>query len=489
MSGDQARVPTFDELLELVRRLTGRVEQLEREKSAGAAALRRERERNLRLQEENRKLRESNDRLQQAVKRQAAPFSKGKPKPNPRRPGRKPVPDYGAKAFRKPPAKVDETLEAPLPCRCPDCHGEIEFVEVQEQFQEEVTRQPTRRRINVAIGRCRNCKRRVQGRHALQTSDALGAAASQLGPDAQALAVHLNKDLGLSHGKIARFFFHGFGITLSRGGSAQLMLRAAKRSEPSYQSILMAVRKSAVVNPDETGWKVAGLLQWLWTFVTESATAYLIRPSRAFEVAAEVLGEDYSGVLGHDGWSPYDLFSEATHQQCLEHILRRCRQILEVATRGAVRFPRQVKRILQDALLLRDRRDEEEISRHGLSVAIGRLEHRMDRLLTWRRTDPVNERLAKHLDAHRNQLFTFLRHPEVEATNWPAEQAIRPAVVNRKVWGGNRTDAGASAQATLTSVLRTCAQRGRDGIEFLSKTLRARTTRNLPRIFPLPAPS
>ncbi|MBI4587436.1 MAG: hypothetical protein HY725_01240, partial [Candidatus Rokubacteria bacterium] len=47
-------------------------------------------------------------------------------------------------------------------------------------------------RFDVALGRCRHCRRRVQGRHPRQTSDALGAAASQLGPRALALAADLN---------------------------------------------------------------------------------------------------------------------------------------------------------------------------------------------------------------------------------------------------------------------------------------------------------
>jgi hypothetical protein len=45
----------------------------------------------------------------------------------------------------------------------------------------------------------------VQGRHPLQTSEALGAAAAQLGPDAQAAVVELNKQSGLSHGKVTRW--------------------------------------------------------------------------------------------------------------------------------------------------------------------------------------------------------------------------------------------------------------------------------------------
>ena len=50
-----------------------------------------------------------------------------------------------------------------------------------------------------------------------------------------------------------------------------------------------------------------------------------------------------SGIMGHDGWAPYDAFEKALHQQCLAHLLRRCGHLLEVATRGAVRFPRAVK--------------------------------------------------------------------------------------------------------------------------------------------------
>jgi transposase len=48
------------------------------------------------------------------------------------------------------------------------------------------------RRFHVHIGECPGCCRRVQGSHPLQTSDALGAAASQLGADTQAAIVALN---------------------------------------------------------------------------------------------------------------------------------------------------------------------------------------------------------------------------------------------------------------------------------------------------------
>jgi len=80
--------------------------------------------------------------------------------------------------------------------------------------------------------------------------------------------------------------------------------------------------------------------------------------------------------------------------------------------------------------------------------------------------------LAQHLWAHRDDLFTFLRRPGLDATNWRAELAIRFGVILRKVWGGSRTWAGARAQSVLMSVWRTCWQQGRSALDFLSQLLR-----------------
>jgi transposase len=82
----------------------------------------------------------------------------------------------------------------------------------------------------------------------------------------------------------------------------------------------------------------------------------------------------------------------------------------------------------------------------------------IDELLARNPTHDPNRKLLKHLANEREHLLTFLSHPGVAATNWRAEQAIRPAVVNRKHWGGNRTRHGADIQQTLMSVIRTSRQ-------------------------------
>src|SRR5262245_59310873 len=113
-----------------------------------------------------------------------------------------------------------------------------------------------------------------------------------------------------------------------------------------------------------------------------------------------------------------------------------------------------------------------EISRHGLAVARGRLESQLSELVFPPKTNAANERLAQHLRARRDDLFTFLRQPGLDATNWRAELAIRFGVILRKVWGGSRTWAGARAQAVLMSVWRTCWQQKRSALDFLSQLVR-----------------
>ena len=93
-------------------------------------------------------------------------------------------------------------------------------------------------------------------------------------------------------------------------------------SKPVYESICQTVGQSDWVVPDETGWRVGGLPAWLHALVGPRATAYVIDPTRSGSVAEAILGPDYDGTLIHDGWSPYDRFADARHQQCLQHTIR-----------------------------------------------------------------------------------------------------------------------------------------------------------------------
>src|SRR5712692_11534521 len=268
-----------------------------------------------RLHKENDHLKQETERLRReleaalrASKRQAAPHSRGNPKANPKRSGRKPGRRYGRQACRPIPKCVDEQIAVPLPAHCPDCGGGVESESCEAQYQEEIVRRTIVRRFDIAVGRCRECRRRVQGRHPLQTSDAVGVGRVQLGPEALTLAAILNKQMGLSLGHTRQVLSYGFGLEVSRGGLYRALARMAGRAEPTYDGLVETARQAPVNGMGETGWKVGGRLQWLHVAVSAQVTVYAILPGRGYEQSVTILGAEYDGFLIHDGWAPYYRF-------------------------------------------------------------------------------------------------------------------------------------------------------------------------------------
>ena len=395
---DQSDVP--DDLEREIERLRRELERADRDR------IRLERERD-RLRRENERLQQELDLARRAAKRPAAPFSKGPPSRHPRRPGRRAGRDDGRHGQRARPAPIDDVIPVGLPAACPHCAGAVEMTRVAAQYQEELPDvRPLVRRFDVAIGRCTACGRRLQGRHPLQTSNALGAAGVQLGPQAVALMVQLNKQLGLSHGKIATLLRDRFGVTVTSSTVTRALHRAARQARPTYVALCETIRGSPVVAPDETSWRVNGRGHWLWAFATPETTVYAIQPGRGFTQAAGILGAEYAGVLVRDGWAPYRQFTAAAHQTCLAHLLRRCRDLRQDHPRA--QFARQVQVALQQALRIRDRRDAGTISRHGAAVARGHVTTRLHTALDHVGPLPAMRRFAAHLSVELPALFSFL---------------------------------------------------------------------------------
>lgn len=447
------RVPSIEELLERIARLEAALAAKDR-----------------RIAELERIIEE----LQRRGKRQAAPFSKGVASLKPKPPGRKPGEGYGRQALPAIPRRVDETIRVPCPLWCRHCEGRVKLAGTGHQYLVDLPEvRPQVTQFVVDYGYCADCGRRAQGRHPRQISDALDVGQVQVGPGVISFAAYLNKVGGLSYGKTAAVIEQMAGLRLARSTYCRALLRLARKAEATYQSLVESVRGSPVVYPDETGWRIGGWNAWLWAVATPKTTVYAIERGRGYAEAAGILGEHFSGVIGADGWAAYRRFESAEHQTCLGHLLRRCRGMIEVSWGRGRAFPARVRDLLRRGLELRDRHLAGEVSPHGARVARGFLLHRLDQLLNCGFVSESNRRLAAHLRRNRAALFFFIDRKDVEATNWPAEQAIRPAVVNRKVWGGNRTQVGAHAQAVLMSVLRTCHQRLVDPIDVFSRMLRS----------------
>ncbi len=425
-----------------------------------------------RLEGELEALKQLLDQAQRRGKRQATPFSKGKPKAAPKKPGRK---AGHPAAHRAIPDKVDRTEEAPLPPACPDCGGQVVEDDVQAQYQLDIPRPipVSVTQFNIHVGHCAACGQRLQGRHAEQTSEATGAAAVQIGPNALGLAAELKHVLGVPFGKVARILSTATELELNRSTLARASQRLARKCWPTYARLVLRLRQGAVTHVDETGWKVGGHTAWLWVFTNDDISLYVIDPSRAHAVVEAILGTDYPGVLICDCFLAYDPLT-CRQSKCVGHLLRRCQELQEMKSGRAVQFTCDLARLLRAAMTLKARRPT--LSAHGYRVACGRLEAALDRLLARHLTDADNARFVKTLRKQRPRLLTFLYHDAVAPTNNAAERELRPAVVVRKTGGCNRTDAGAEAHAILASVLRTCQKQGFDPVAVLKHLLHSAET-------------
>src|SRR3954447_17204098 len=414
-----AKPPTYDELLDLNRRQSRQIDELRAEVERLKAEL---------------------EEARRAGKRQAAPFSKGLPKADPKRPGRK-AGHPPSHRPAPPPEQVDRTVEVPLPPNCPECRkplGEAS-VTIHDQYQIDLPEpKPVVTRLRVPVARCPAWLRRVQGRHPEQTSNALGSAAVQYGPRLLGLAADLKHRLGVSYRKCSSVLLTLTGVVVASAALVRSSHRLRKLAQPSYDQLVEAARKSAVQHVDETGWKIGGRSAWLWVFADESITLYRIRKSRAHDVVVEVLGEEFGGVLVSDCFLAYDPLS-FSKQKCLAHLLKTCGEIERSKTRAAVRFSRRVAALLRKAMALKRRRGT--IGDHGYAVLRGKVHAELDRLLAGNYTDPDNARLAKLLRKHRDSVLRFLDHDGVGATNNLAEREGRTAVIARKLSAGNRTEA------------------------------------------------
>jgi transposase len=417
---------------------------------------------------EDQALSEQRDEARRKAARQAAPFrrrdSKKIPEDQKKKPGRKPG---HPGSYRAVPDHVDEHAEVPL-TGCPCCGGAVTQVVPVEQFIEEIPPiRPHVTRIITYKGTCPRCGE-VSSRHPLQMSQATGAAKTQVGPRALALAVTLNKQIGLTTRATCRALKCFGDLKLTPGGLAQAMQRAATRVEPAYTRLVTDLRRSLATFVDETGWYVGAPGHWLWTFTTADVTVYEVAASRGHEVPLEMLGPEYAGMLVSDCLASYDPLPYRKHK-CIGHHQR---AIVEALERPDTTDPSYLKRWkllwTMVPVLWRHRSTlgEEEFVRQRTH-----LESECDRLLSEERTQPGDVAIQKRLFKRRGSLFGCLYEPAAEPTNNRAEQSFRWAVQARKLSCGNKTERGAKCFEVLASLGRTCLQRGRDFVDYLASAL------------------
>ena len=181
-------------------------------------------------------------------------------------------------------------------------------------------------------------------------------------------------------------------------------------------------------------------------------------------------------MLVTDRYAAYNSTNPAERQTCLAHIIRRAKDIAQ-----------------ELSLLNNNYRD---VKAESFCAGIAKLfsiackigQKLSSGLLTIKETPAIEKKFLKKLKtycAHElnfsaaetlrskligkeiDQLFTFLRYPDVPPTNNQAEQSLRSIVIFRKIIFGTHSASGLKTHSILPSLVLTARRQGHHPREFL----------------------
>jgi transposase len=413
-------------------------------------------------QRQNERLKEEIERLKRKLS--AAPFAKATRKKNPRRPGRKPGQGRFARRPAPPPGGPAVRVPVEEPC-CPFCGGPWETPEEELVSNTDLPVSPPPEVQTFLIEKrcCQRCGKTVRGRHPSVAADQYGATAHRVGARAKAVMHTLHYGVGVPQRKVPQIMKELSGLEITQGALSQdAQKQTAGAVGQAYRQLRTEIRQAPVVHTDDTGWRVGGEAAQLMVFTTPQITVYQVRPQHRNEEVREVIGDNFQGVLECDRGKNYDAeeLDGVKQQKCFSHLIRNTQEVEPRQHGRALQFPRQLRALLRQGLVLARSRPQLEDRQFQQHVA--ELDQALDDLLldrTLRNRD--NQRLLDGIGAQhdRHNLLRFLSDPRVEPTNNRAERALRPAVIRRKISHCSKTEPGARAFEAFLSVIQTSKQR------------------------------
>ena len=287
---------------------------------------------------------------------------------------------------------------------------------------------------------------------------------STLGLRMLVMTAWLHYWVGMSVRNCVKLLSTFWAFEVSPGGLIQAWNNMAVLLKPIYEDIGKKVQNSAVLNADETGWRISGITHWLWGFVTDKWCYYVIDKSRGSPVIKRAIGNFFQGVLICDFWGAYNKICTLATQRCFYHLLTELKKVDKSNKSSDWKtFRKKLTRLVMDAVRLDDSK-----AKMADSVFVRRkmkLYTRLDSLIESPRQDKDVNRLIKRLIRHRNELFTFLEYENVSPYNNHAERQMRTQVKTRKISFQNRSDRGAEAQAIFLSLFGSAQLQGLNPVE------------------------
>jgi transposase len=265
-----------------------------------------------------------------------------------------------------------------------------------------------------------------------------------------------------------------FGVPISVGTVAHREREVSAALAPAHAEAVAAVQAAPVKHADETGWKQAGQLCWLWTAVTARVACFLIHARRGAVGLTALLGATIEGLVCSDRWGAYERLRVRQRQLCWAHLIRDFQAMVDRKNAGSA-IGEELLCCAQDLFTwwyrVRDGTLSRSTFRQYMSVVRGMVREQLEagQGCGCAKTEAV----CRNVLALEPALWTFVRVEGVEPTNNAAERALRPAVLWRRRSFGCHSAEGCRYVERMLTVVQTLRLQERGVIDYLVEAITA----------------
>jgi transposase len=296
--------------------------------------------------------------------------------------------------------------------------------------------------------------------------------AHSVGPRLTAILSYFSGCHGVSKRGVEEIAEAVFAAPIALGTVVNLEREVSAALAEPHAEALEVVRAAAVKHADETSWKQAGKLCWLWAAATMGVVAFVIHGKRSALGLTAILGMEIQGIVCSDRWGPYNRIPEMRRQICWAHLKRDFQKIVDRGGSGAA-VGKAGQRIIKRVFTAWHAFDDQGVTREQLKQQLAPAVAQMNRVLLEGYTgdDPKVATFCGNLLELEHGLWTFTREEGVEPTNNHIERLLRRAVLWRRRSFGSQSAAGCRFVERILTVVQTRRMQRKSVLEYLHDAL------------------
>lgn len=296
-----------------------------------------------------------------------------------------------------------------------------------------------------------------------------------------------------SHQKVKAFLRDVLGLSMSTGQINRLSQEVSEALETCVQEAQAYVQQAAVVGSDETSFpqrngdgnnpqKAKG---WLWVVTSPAVVFFRITLSRSQAIAQELLGglQEKMPIVISDRYGAYNWIPLKFRQICWSHLIRDLTAIAERSgASGEVgrTLLKKQRRLFRWWHKYREENLPSEVFVEAVRLLRQGFKQELEEVASFHVVRKDKSLWAKTIRTCREilkveeGLWTFVFVPRVEPTNNASEQAIRSAVIWRRISYGTQSQAGSQFVARILTVTTSLKRLNRPIFEFLVNTMQTK---------------